>query len=251
MPEPSPCPAASATARPQSTVTPISVGVDGEVLEPATKVTGTRARRALRRASITRAACGVRPPTSTPAMRTPSGSLSGEPANARPTTSRQAQANRRRRLQMRRSAGDGRAPPGRSGRPAAQSWAGDAQGPCNPSVRCRSRGNDVGIERRSGRFPVTSARTGLGYGADGLRPHVRAAAAAGDGPRFRRRSGAARRRRERRAAPPRSRSDPGDGRPRDPRDRDPGGIRRRGARLRLPKRSPARRSSGARPPSAR
>src|SRR2546429_21845 len=72
------------TAAPQSREWPGGPGRRRHEGPPAVRVTGVPARPRERGSGPRLAAAGVGPPTSTPATLTPSGSVAGEPENARP-----------------------------------------------------------------------------------------------------------------------------------------------------------------------
>src|SRR5436190_13323209 len=83
--KPSPCRRAAPPAPPQSASTPSSLGAIVQVRLPTVNVTGVWRSRRARPASASRASSGVMPPTSTPWIRTPAASFSGEPAKPTPT----------------------------------------------------------------------------------------------------------------------------------------------------------------------
>ena len=85
-PKPSPSRAADSIAVDQSASTPSVVALIGYSLPPAVKTIGTRATSSDRRWSSVRASLFVSPPTSTPAICTPSAIRTDEPAKARPTS---------------------------------------------------------------------------------------------------------------------------------------------------------------------
>ena len=83
-PKPSPSRAAVSTAVAQSASTLSVVALIGNSSPPAVNTTGTCATFSKRRSSSFRASLFVSPPTSTPAIWTPSAIRTGEPANAKP-----------------------------------------------------------------------------------------------------------------------------------------------------------------------
>ena len=163
-------------------LTPSSVGLDLPGLRAGDE--GHRhVRAALARAA--RAApsrpAGVIPPTSTPAIVTPSASLSGEPAKPDPTPSTTRQAPRRRGAASEPdlSAAHARLPPAERGAAVVE--------PCTlkvlpmlAAVAGRDRASRLG-DTTLARMPSGRSNGRLGW-RRGLRAHRRAAADPGDGP---------------------------------------------------------------------
>src|SRR5690348_13697250 len=91
-PNPPPFRSTRPTVAAQSTCTPSSRGRIGNVLPAAVKITGRFASRLARPSSSPRAAAGVIPPTSTPAILVPSASRPADPAKTTPITTAETTA---------------------------------------------------------------------------------------------------------------------------------------------------------------